>query len=77
MELLRVWEYWKGYYDPNTYQFKFVADFRLLYTVDEIHISNSAHLHRLINSTIRLPVRSFNEMDEHIFVNKWMEPITE
>ena len=77
IELLRIWEYWKGYYDSNSYQFKSVADFRLFYTVDEAFIKNSAHLHRLLNSTIRIPVKSFSDEEEQTMVYKLLESISE
>ena len=76
-ELFRMWENWRGYYDLTTYRFKSVSCFSLLYTAEESQISSSVHLHRLINSAIRILLPEPSECQQTLFVKNWLSQITE
>ena len=65
----------KGYYDLSTYKFKSVSSFSLIFTADNAQVESSAHLQRLINGCVRLPMPSSEERKEHrnLFVARWIQ----
>lgn len=75
VEFLRFWNDWKGFYDLESYKFKSVANFSIIYTADVSVIKNSQHLQRILDNTIKFIIPNPNKDTQNIFIKQILDPI--
>ncbi len=74
IELFRLWMAAKGFYDLATMRFKSVSSFSLVFSAEGAQTDSAAHLQRLLNGCVRVPMPEGESLSElrGLFVTRWV-----